>query len=215
LYLTRNFESEKAELVMFAICDKSIIRNLSDCLSADSPTVATLKKYVPSDAKALIWEQIESTMKAVNVGRGIESDSIREIVDFIFSEYYFLTYAEIKTFFYFCKTGKFGKLYDRFDMQTICLQLVEFDNMRTPNAIARSESGKGKPSEAVPMPAELLALIARLEPPKPKFLVLNTTFDEYCNLPHIQKNYLIYRQKDENKANFEDWARQKYIKLTF
>lgn len=166
------FDPDKA-VVAITTCDnynEKALKTATEAFHAPSASVATLRKYLSEpNTRALIWGLIEPVINSINVGRGMNADSIASFIDYIMDEFYFLKLEEIKTFLDMVKLGKLGQFYDRMDLPTLSEMLRKYDEQRTGIAMATAESNKGKESiKTCVMPQDVKALLERLTKPKPQ-----------------------------------------------
>jgi len=143
------FEAEKALLALEASRKEIIVssswKTIDDVFSKPTATLSTVKKYKGEETmKAVIEALIISTAAAVNVGKGLKEAQIEMAVDLIFSEYYWLTVADLKVCFRNAIMGKYGQMYDRMDVAMIMDWLNQYSEERAAHSIAISQSGTRK-----------------------------------------------------------------------
>ena len=212
------FEAEKAEAVNLTLKN---IENLpcqtaADAFNSKTSSIATMRKYLePITVKALLWREVESLLSVFSVGRGFTQSAIGEFIDFLISDYYFYKIEEFKTFFQMCKTGKFGKSYDRLDMPILCEWLMQYDELRSDTAIAVSKSNKGVPlseTKNFAPPPEIQAILDKMklgEKSKKPF----PTLEEFKLQNHNIVNYNFKVSQNLEKDTYDFFCEKLWEKL--
>lgn len=133
------FETKKAELAL-AVNKENLsaikVKDIKDVFDTDRyATLATLKKYRGEDfAKLYVISELVKLVNFVNVGNNMRQEQLADVAEMILDDYYFLNIADIKLFFYRCKKGDYGVLYNRLDGQLILEYLEKYCDTRGDSA---------------------------------------------------------------------------------
>lgn len=94
---------------------------------------------------------LTDTIQMINVGKSMNDVQIARTADLILDEYYYLKPDDFKMCFNNAIIGKYGKSYDRIDVQVICDWLNQYCNDRANNAddISMNEHNKIKERRGV------------------------------------------------------------------
>jgi len=129
--------------------------SVSKILESDTKHIATLKntdeKAIRINLTALVIEFC--SIYKVDESKSISDTEIKEIVNIILSDYFFLKWEDLLLFLKNAKMGKFGKIYGSLDMPTFFQMLETYCEQRTMEAQAinrvKAEEQKREPmSEA-------------------------------------------------------------------
>ncbi len=118
------FEEEKALLSLDATkkeyLDNLPHRNIQDIALMPTATLATIKKYRDETKMiAAVCAVLVEASEMLNLGRPMSDYQIKETAKLIFSEYYFLTIADLKVCFRDGIKGRYGQVFDRLDVAVI------------------------------------------------------------------------------------------------
>ena len=107
-----------------------------------------LKKALQK-ARALMAYMITSCIEQLNVGKTMNDIQTARAADIIIQEYYYLKPDDFKLCFNRAVIGKYGKTYDRIDVQVICDWLNQYceDRLNEADEISYLEHDKIKSNE--------------------------------------------------------------------
>jgi len=103
--------------------------SLTDCFALRSPSVGAVAHYVGErDAVQMVAEIIANAAALVNVGKNIQAPQIYPTAALIVSmpEFRLFSVADFRLAINRGVTGQYGKLYDSFDITTICAWLNQY-----------------------------------------------------------------------------------------
>ena len=129
--------------------------SVTSILESDTKHIATLKntdeKAIRINLTAFVIEFC--SIYKVDESKSISDTEIKEIVNIILSDYFFLKWEDLLLFLKNAKMGKFGKIYGSLDMPTFFQMLETYCEQRTTEAQAinrvKAEEQKREPmSEA-------------------------------------------------------------------
>ncbi len=128
------FEEGKALLSMkISKEDRRVVnpKKQSDVFTIKSPTIATIKKYQGIDpALAVVHGLVYDLRDSFSIGKNLSDRQLELLGEFILEDYYYLTIADLKLCFKNAIKGKYGKVYDRIDVQIVCEWLSTYAENR-------------------------------------------------------------------------------------
>ena len=241
------FEPKKAELAL-AVNKENLsaikVKDIKDVFDTDKyATLATLKKYRGEDfAKLYVISELVKLVNFVNVGNNMRQEQLADVAEMILDDYYFLNIADIKLFFYNCKKGVYGSLYNRLDGQLIleylekycdtrgdCAESVMIDENNTAKSAIKTsnipnwliEKFAVKPiedSEFSPEEVKEFKKKYGIEVPKSYFEKRGNKVSEQAGeldnlmLEHFQKEY-EQKYKESKTITFEQYLRMQMVLL--
>lgn len=122
------------------------VREFEDLKTTVAPTLAVLKKYFGEAlARAVIVELLNDVRQFFNVKQGLNDGAVSLLAEFIQTDYYFLTVADLKLCFRRAMLGEHGETYNRVDAATIILWLKAYDMEKQNHIDKKHEDRKASP----------------------------------------------------------------------
>jgi len=102
-------------------------KKINDIFESPLCSIAKFKKEEgETKCRALVVYMISDCIECFNVGKNMNQTQIARASDLIINEYYFLKPDDFKLCFNNAIIGKYGKTYDRIDIQVICDWLNQY-----------------------------------------------------------------------------------------
>ena len=120
--------SSKQEFLVQYNPDKQrvICQSKDDCFFGEYPTLARLKAYGASTPASWLMPQLLNLSEFCGCRDKLSISMIEELADIIAQEWYYLKVSELMLFFYWFKSGKYGRFYGSVDPLVITTSLREF-----------------------------------------------------------------------------------------
>lgn len=100
------------------------------------------------------WLLALATSFKIDPAKNFNGNDASESAQIILNQYWFLRLAEIKLFCEGARLGKYGKVFDRFDIQTLFVWLDKYIEMEREPQVERNRTTRQKQNE---LPAEISA----------------------------------------------------------
>lgn len=188
-------------------------KSVQDVFSKPTATLATVKKYLGA---AKMMAVVESLIKRVaaflNIGRGMNEIQVQMTAEMIFSEYYWLTVADLKVCFRNGMAGNYGQLYDRLDGMVIMDWLRVYSEERASIAEQNEQKKHGaqKHSEtATGMPEWLSEKIREMDAKKKQFFEGKQSSVKYSSLAAFMQ--AIGRDTDGDRRQLMEIWENEYV----
>lgn len=151
------FDMAKANASLMALDVRQVKcpANIEAAMSADAPTLATVKKYQGAGMAVEAVEMIiAEAATLLNIGKNLQPHQINYLACEILQEYYWLNLADIRLIMKQGIAGKYGQIYDRLDVQVALDWLAQYVEARTGIAETKSQQAKAVQvsDNAKPMP---------------------------------------------------------------
>lgn len=104
--------------------------NVLAALIHDAPNLAVIRRDDPGRCEAAIMSLITDVAGSVNVGKNMNGLQIKAAIQIIQKDYFFLKLKELEQCFIHGVTGKYGPLYDKLDVNTLCTWLIKYQEQR-------------------------------------------------------------------------------------
>ena len=103
-----------------------ICQSKDDCFFGDYPTLARLKVYGASTPASWLMPQLLNLSEFCGCRDKLTIGMIEELADIIAQEWYYLKVSELMLFFYWFKSGRYGRFYGAVDPLVITTSLRDF-----------------------------------------------------------------------------------------
>lgn len=113
-----------------SLLDKASDDYVLSALIHEGPNLAVLRRDNPEKLGAAIMGLLADVVGSVNVGKNMNPLQIKAAVQIIARDYFFLKIPELEQCFIHGVTGKYGPLYDKMDVNTLCTWLIKYQQER-------------------------------------------------------------------------------------
>lgn len=111
------------------------VKTVLDIIKLDSPSLSVIRKDSGEEkTMASLNAVIIDLAKFFSVGRGMNSEQVKETSRLVLKSYYYLKIEDLKLFSDNFKAGMYGKTFDRIDGNVILLAMAEYVESRMTEA---------------------------------------------------------------------------------
>ena len=183
-------------------------RSIVDVFEKPTATLATVKKYRgEARMQAVVEHLLKSTVKFLNVGRGMNEWQIAETARMIAADYYYLTVADLKVCFRNGLSGKYGQVFDRIDGMVVLTWLNTYDGERAQFAEMESTKhmkAKAESEKATHMPEWLSKWLSDFDKSRKKVFEANSDEAKGTKFFNLQ-SFLQFIGRDTQEDKTELW----------
>lgn len=108
--------------------DTNLVKALNDPVRISLARVNKNFNREVVEALLIVW--FTDLVEWFNVGKNMNAAQIKQLANFAYNGYYWMTIQEFKVFFHLAKSNHYGKLYDRLDGAIILDWLNQFERER-------------------------------------------------------------------------------------
>jgi hypothetical protein len=107
------------------------VSTIKQAVKSESKSLSVIKKESGIMSQLFVELSIKATMAMIRAGKQINDDALPQIASMVLESYYWYKPEDVQLCLKMGASGRFGKNYDVFDVQTILQWFAAYDDIRT------------------------------------------------------------------------------------